>query len=246
MFIDVKPFIVLMRRVLKCKYDKVILKNRLIMQCYDIDIDSDIGMHYVLPIPNNELYKSDFYNQYIIFSPKDILNIYNDGHKVLLERKKDDKLKPKDVKEEIYFNIEKNKGVFKFIYYTLDKLLCQKVYYIDYPVNETLPIISNCIDTYNTIKTRIKPGGLGIIINGKENNLIQIAQESSDIYYFKISLNNEKIKVPIIKSMFLGNKNWDEFYMSIQETTIKNIYLFCYQLTNNEISEEYFGYIQNF
>ena len=43
-----KPFIELLRRATKSKYTKFLMRDRMIMGCYSVDDDSDIGLHYIL------------------------------------------------------------------------------------------------------------------------------------------------------------------------------------------------------
>ncbi|MDE5610817.1 MAG: hypothetical protein K2I90_02220, partial [Odoribacter sp.] len=61
----------------------VLMKNHLLLQCYNLDIDSDDGLHYVLHIPETEEYDSSFYDEVIMLNPNEILSAYNEGHKIL-------------------------------------------------------------------------------------------------------------------------------------------------------------------
>jgi hypothetical protein len=46
--------------------------------------------------------------------------------------------------------------------------------------------------------------------------------------------------------MFAGMKSWDEFFISIQETTLEGIYLVAIQFTAKGLTDQYIGYLQNF
>ena len=45
---QIKPFLDLMKRAQKSKYINFVMHSRMIMQCYDVSQDSDIGTHYIL------------------------------------------------------------------------------------------------------------------------------------------------------------------------------------------------------
>ena len=77
------------------------------MGCYSIDDDSDIGLHYILYIPEAEAYNDPFYDMTAILDVKEILTLYARGHTGLVEAKKKVKAKPKDVSETLYVREEK-------------------------------------------------------------------------------------------------------------------------------------------
>lgn len=88
MLLSAVPFVELLKRSTKSKFDTIVMVNRIIMQCYNIDIDSDVGMNYLLYVPNTEEYSSSFYDELLVLEPRAIIDIYAAGHKILLEEKR--------------------------------------------------------------------------------------------------------------------------------------------------------------
>ena len=68
-----KPFIELLQRTTKSHYTKLLMKDRMLMGCYSIDDDSDIGLHYILYIPEAEAYNDPFYDMTAILDVKEIV-----------------------------------------------------------------------------------------------------------------------------------------------------------------------------
>lgn len=246
MILDAKPFIELMTRATRCKFKKIFMVNHLLIQCYTVDIDSDIGFHYVLAIPDTEEYGSPFYDELVELEPSAITKTYSTGHKIFLERKKEIGAKPKEVKEELVVQFKATKLEIKFLYYIRNELVTTSVYTSPYPVDETRPEVENCIETLVSTANRIKPGGSCVLIDGNRTGIFDRTLNSVQTYFHVIKINGEKVRIPFIKSMFLGSKSYDRFIISVQETILKNIYLFSIQLTKKGLTEQFFGYIQNF
>lgn len=127
-----------------------------------------------------------------------------------------------------------------------DELITTTSISIPYPVNTADFMIDNCVSTFTNMIDRIKPGGQGIVLDGIRLGFMSIAENNVQVHYYTVKLNNNVVRIPIIRSMFLGAKTYDQIIVSIQETLLKNIYLFSYQLSRKGISEQFFGYIQNF
>ena len=251
MKIELKPFITLLRRAVKCRYSMVYMMNHLLIQCYSIDIDSDIGLHYVLFIPDTEEYDSPFYDELLELYPSEILKVYSEGHKVLLDYKKEKSLKPKDVYEELHVTEKtSDSGIsvkeIKFLYYANDSLIHTAVYQIPYPVDISKPSADNCVNTLTALMGRIKPGGYCMRLDGLRLGIFNRAMEYPDIYYHIVKLNGTKIRLPLMKSMFLGSKKFDSFIITLQESTIPGIYVYCLMFHRDGISECFYGYIQNY
>lgn len=242
----VKPFINILRRIQKSHYSKFLMNNRMIMQCYTVDEDDDIGLHYILHIPDTVEYSSEFYDTTLILEPKVILSAYSLGHSILLARKKELKLKPKEVKEEAFFKITDHHVRLKFLFYAQDDLLDTEECVFDYPVSENDPDVENIMRTYWDMMTRVKPGGLGVAFDAQRYNLYMLAMNCPRIYYYRVDIGGVKVKIPLYKSIFAGRKEWREFFISIQETTIPMVYLYALQFTWGDVTDQYIGYIQNF
>ena len=76
---DLKAFMVLIRRAKKSSFATVLLHNHMMIQCYDIKIDSDMGLHYVLHIPDTVEYIDPFYDGTMLLDINEILATYKEG-----------------------------------------------------------------------------------------------------------------------------------------------------------------------
>ena len=241
---ELKPFLELMRRASKCRYPTVFMVNHLIMQCYDINIDSDVGLHYVLCIPDEEAYIHPLYDIIFEISPSGVLKTYNRGHKELLNYKKAHNLKPKEVSEECKVKFHETKIELIFLYYAGADMITKETYQI--PIEKNSPAEINITTTLMNLINRIKVNGSCVLMDGLRLGIMKRTLETPGIYYHTIKINDTKVRIPFIKSMFLGNKKLEQFIISIQETTIPNIYLYCIQLTNKGLTECFYGYLQNY
>lgn len=243
---DPKPFITLLRRAQKSAYKTFLMNNRMLMQCYTVDEDDDIGLHYILHIPMTDEYTDAFYDETLILDPRVILTCYTVGHSKLLEKKRETKAKPKEVKEEMYFRADKNRAKLKFLYYVQDELVDTQECILQYPVTDLDPTAELITRTYYDIINRIKVGGIGVAFDGTKYNLYHHAMKSPEIYFFKVKMRDVKVRIPIYKSLFVGLKEWEEFFISIQETVLPGIFIYAIQFTVKGITDQYIGYIQNF
>ena len=245
-----KAFLALLRRASRCRYRSVVMVNRVLIQCYNIDIDSDIGMHYTLFIPDTEGYDSPFYDLMLELVPLEILRVYTTGHKQLLELKKTKGLKPKDVNETLYISTKTIEDCtileLRFQYHAEDTIQFTAAYQMSYPLDTSRPTVENCVNTINALASRIKIGGYCMQFDALRLGIFQRALDSSDIYYHVIKMNDTKIRVPFMKSMFLGAKKFDQFIVTIQETNIPGIYVYTMLFHRENLSECFYGYIQNY
>ncbi len=246
MSIDAKAFITIIRRALKSKYKIFLLHNHMLMQSYNLTDDNVIGFHYVLHIPYTEEYDNDLYNSTLILDAEKLLLLYKTGHDILLEKKKAISAKPKDVKEIIEFITNKNHAKIKFQFIVCDELIYTSTYTTKYPIDEYDENVVNIVSSYQNILNRIKVGSSSVSIDCIKAGILYRLSEATSLIYHKIKIYDKKIMIPVLKSMLAGINKPDEFFMSIQETTIQNVYLYTIQLSANSITDQYIGYIQNF
>lgn len=247
MIVDCKSFIAIIKRAGRCKYDQVVMINHLLMQCYSIDNDSDVGMHYILAIPTDGPYENEIYDKPMILKLGEIIKMYNDAKKETEEERKKRKLKPKDLTEELFVREVNGNMEFKFVFSLEGATYTTATYLTPYPMDTAItPDYSDCTDAFNKIIDRLKPGGMAAIIDGKELGILRRAYECPTIYFHTIRLHDTKIRIPFAKSMFMGTPKWDQMLVSIQETIYPDIYLYTLQLTKHGITEYMIGYIQNF
>lgn len=127
-----------------------------------------------------------------------------------------------------------------------DEVLGTEVIALEYPVSSQSPIVENICNTYQRMLEYINVGGIGIAFDASRYNLYQIAINAPQIYFFKIDIRGERIKVPIYKSMLQGISDPYEFYILLEQTDIDHLWIYAIQLTNKGLTEQYIGYIQNF
>ena len=241
-----KPFIELLQRSTKSHYTKLFMTDRMLMGCYSVDEDSDIGLHYILYIPETEEYSDSFYDMTALLDVKELLSLYARGHAGLLEAKKKVKAKPKDISETLHVRVEKKHLIIKMLFICCDEVIGTEMYITDYPVNPNTPIVENICNTYAKMLDMIRAGGIGISFDAQRYNLYRIALQSPQIYFFKVDVRGNKIKIPIYKSMLVGLKDPNEFYITVEETIIPQLWVYAVQITTKGLTEQYIGYIQNF
>lgn len=240
------PFIALLRRASHSGYKSMVMNNRMLIQCFDITIDSDNGLHYVLYIPDSEAYDDPFYDSYLILDPSTVLNTFNKGHKELEEKRKQLKAKPKEASEEFILHIKNGHGEIKFLYYLQGELLTTAACRVQYPVDETSRTIINIEETFNNLADRIKPGGICLKFDGLRLGLQEKAMNSSEIYFYVVKCGDRKIKIPLTRSSFMGIKEVDQFVFTVQESLIPHIFVYSYQIKKKGILEQRFGYVLEF
>lgn len=238
------PFVNILRRASHCGYPTVVMSNHMLMQCYNLDIDSDIALNYILYIPETDDYSDPFYDTPMILSPKDVLATFSVGKKLLDAKKKEAKAKTKDAYIEMEFQVRHGRGEITFFYHLLGEVITTTTCPVQYPLDATNKTISNCEDTFAKLIGRIKPGGACLVFDGARLGLQRIVTEYPSIYFYKVKYHGKRLEVPLYKSMFLGMKDADKFYFSIQESTIgPELYVYSYQLTKRGITEQLFGYL---
>lgn len=242
----VKPFINLLRRATHCRYSNVIMNNRMLMMCYTVDTDSEVGLNYLLFTPDTKEYEDSFYDETLVLNQSAILNRYNRGHKLVEEKKKAAGLKAKDVKEEFCFLVKDHGAELKFLYYLQEELITTETYKLEYPVDPTTTVVETCMESYTNLLKRIKPGGACLLFDGLKYDLQNKALECPEIYQFIIRYADKKIRVPLLRSMFSGLKDVDSLYLSIQESTLSDIYIYSFQYTKRGITEQYWGYLLHY
>ena len=93
---------------------------------------------------------------------------------------------------------------------------------------------------------RVKVGGLAITIDAARYGLYDRAMNAIEVEYEKFKIGTHKVRIPLFRSMLLGMTNLDEFFISVQETVLSNIYLYTIQLSKKGITEQLIGYIVAF
>lgn len=243
MTIELKPFLNMLRRATRCGFSSVLLNNRMLMQCYNLDVDSEVGLHYVLHIPDDQDPLCDFYNLTLLLKPREILKVYSEGHKALDAERKEQKLTPKAASEVLEYHEHKHHIDLEFHFYLAGEEFQTQEYSIPYPVDESIPEVENCVKAYDQLLDRIKHGGACLAFNGTRMDLQRRIVECPEIYRYQIRYHGKKLSIPFTKSMFLGIKELDRFFFSVQETTMDDIYVYSISLEKKGIIEQFWGYL---
>ena len=222
------------------------MSNRMLLQCYDLRVDSDIGMHYILHIPESKAYEDPFFDIEAIINPKDILAAYSKGHTVCADVKKAQQAKPKDVWEEFAFlDNEDGTGTIKFVFYVKGDIVAVEEATIQTPVDSTLPFVENIGHTYGKLIDRMKIGGAGIVLDGLRYNIPRKVFNSPTVYQLCLLYRKKHIYIPITKTVFGGMRKMDALTISVQDTELQDIYLYSIAIENNGIIEQLWGYVLN-
>lgn len=240
--VQAKTFINLLRRSTKSKYQTLIMHNRMLMQCYNIDEDSDVGLHYILFFPDTVEYQHSLFDATIILSPSEILKQYTAAHKVAEEERKARQLKPKDLVEEVCLQ----RNHLKFIFYLQDDLFNAIECEVEYPVDPNSGQLSNIQKQFLNLISRIKPGGICLEFNGLKLGLQDKVTSYPDIFVYNVKCGKKRIRIPLYKTMFLGIKEVDMFRFNIQETFMDEVYIYTIQIGKNKIEEAFWGYLINY
>ena len=244
---EAKPLISLLKRMAKCKYNTVVMTNRMFLQSYDIGIDSTIGLNYILYIPDTDAYQDSFYDETLILNQR-ILKEYAAEHKRVEAIRKEKKLNPKQLHEEFHLIKENGHTALKFSYILDDvpysTVTCDLG---TYPVDLYDSMVENVVNSYQSLLKRIKMNGIGFVQDGMLYNLTKAATDTRGVVYHVIRYDNgtKRIRVPIIKSMLSMDKP-DRFLISVQETELDGIFVYSLQFTKGEITDQFWGYILNF
>ena len=245
---DPKPLIALTRRAVKSGFKTLLLHDRMLMQCYDLNIDSDIGLHYILHIPDTEEYEDPFYDEDVLLRVAEVNAAYKTGHDVLETKRKERGLKNKDCREEAYWIDGDVDGfrMLKFLFFVQDDLVATSVQPVPYPLDITDSTVENILETVTNGLRRLKPGGMCFLVDGIKLGIIDRVLDAHEIYHFVVRHNRKKLRIPITKSMFLGQRSLDSLYLSVQESELDHVYIYALSMTKKGLNETLWGYILSY
>lgn len=239
---DAKPFIGLLRRASHCGYPTLMMHNRMLMQCYNVNDDGETGLHYVLHVPDDERYDSGIYSKDFILNVRDVLAAYTKGHRAMEEVRKERGEKPKSLTEEV--KLRDSELVFTFILHGLEDISVDTVSVsVEHPIDPRSPVRDNIEQTYSNLMDRIRIGGACLLYDGLRFGLQRHAMDCPEVYHFVAKYHGKRVRIPLMKSMFGGIKELDRFYISIQESSIERLYVYSLSLMKNGITETYWGYL---
>ena len=110
-------------------------------------------------------------------------------------------------------------------------------YSSDDEYNET---VSNILTTYKTMIDRVekKP----CVIDALEEGVYDKVCEAAELYFYPVTVRGKDVKIPLIKSIFRGLTKLDEFYITVCETNLQNVYMFALYFKAKGIAEQHSGY----
>ena len=254
-------------------FSEMLIHNHMAMNCYDIDQDSDIGQHMIIHMPDSwpDMYDGpyiikpqeilNFVNEYQrkLKDEKDERNLPPKSQRIELEYEKDetgitlyfifalDKWEKRPYTD-ISFKFTKTKK--EVIEKCKEKLLnCGEIFRMEksirFPyVDEDNPIVENILRTYTNMVHRVTDD-YPVIINGIDHAIYEKVCENVRFYHYPVTINGRTIQVPLIKSMFRGLSKFDEFYLIVRETSIRNVFLFVLHFTSKGLTEQHIGYFQH-
>lgn len=275
--LDSSILIALMRRMNAgmssgASYKNMLLKDHMALNCYNLDVDSNIGMHSIIYAPENE---PDFYDGPVLLEHGEVLEIIKLGQKLLKEKRDEKKLAPKCAATEASYR-RTDTGIelkLSFVLYDIRKVQ-DTIYKIRAPkgpgkkgkitekkrnrivnagelyrhdeiinlpyVDEYNETVSNILTTYKTMIDRVekKP----CVIDALEEGVYDKVCEAAELYFYPVTVRGKDIKIPLIKSIFRGLTKLDEFYITVCETNLQNVYMFALYFKAKGIAEQHSGY----
>lgn len=241
-----EPFITLLKRASHSGHGVMFMHDRMLMNCYDIDHDDDIGIHYVLHVPETEEYAYDFYQIDLIFTISDITTPYSKYKKEFEERRKSLKLKPKQASV-----IGRYEQYDRYMLLSFDFKLEEEVWRtleikIPYPIEPNNKIVTNVVTAYNLIFERLIPDKDPMIIDGIKENIQEETLKRVRVYYHIVEMDGIEILLPFMKSSFRTLNKLEQFYITIQKTNIKHVYLVTHTFQAKGLTDQYIMYVENF
>lgn len=236
----------ILKRVLHSGYKTILMHDRMMMNCYNVDEDDDIGTHYVLHIPETNMYQSDFYQLDLIIDISAIAEATKQIRKDHETYRKSKKIRPKDASILCRYDLYK-----RYLLLSIDFMLKDEVWKtveikIPYPISNMDPIKSNIETAYNTMLERIDISSPPVIINGLTEDIPINTLDRVRVFYYLVEINNRMVKIPFLKSFFRSINKFEQFDISIQKTLIKNVYLVVHTFGSKGLTDQYIMYVEDF
>lgn len=261
---DYKNFTEISKRLAKSGYKKFVVHNRMIMGFYDLTQDSDVGMHYIMHVPDEY---EDLYDGHFIFDndkfTKQLAEIRNKAKeertKLGLPPRVVDgciKYRPKDELEENAFIIEVSLQIHELVdppagSKRKSKVLGDVIQDIgfmlpcpDVTTDEWEKLSDNMMTSLSSLTNRV--GTQVVLIDAIENGLVEPVVNYPRVFYCDVKVEGESVQVPLMKSFFRGINKFDQLILTVQKTKIKGVFVYCITLSAKGLTDQYISYIQNF
>lgn len=246
--LDYKNLVNMLKRAKHSEFKDLLIHDNMMMNCYNVEIDSDVGFHYNLHVPFITEEDYAFYDTDIIININKLLEEAQHFSKELLEDRKKLGLKPKDADIIAIWEIESGTMTVTFKFRILEETKYTSKYETECPANGTNAIISNILTTYTNIINRIDLSAVSTTVNVMLSDILQRVEDSVRTYYLMVPVNGKNVRVPLMKSFFRGvsGSKFEKFYLNIAPTTINKVYLYTISFTLKDVTEQFVGYIQDY
>lgn len=236
----------LLKRVSHSGYKNVLIHDHMLMNCYNIEEDDDIGMHYVLHVPDTEMYQSPFYNLDIILDTEQIAEATKTVYKEFEAHRKKQKIRPKEAKIIGRYDFYQGYMLLSIEYILKDEVWKTVDIEIPYPVREDNSILSNIISAYNTLLERIDLDYPATVINGLTRDIWTDTMNSIRVFYYPVEIDGKTIRLPFMKSFFRTLRKCEQFDVSVQKTYIPGVYLVVHTIGAKNLTEQFIMYVEDF
>lgn len=236
----------ILKRVSHSGYKTFLMHDRMLMNCYNVDEDDDIGAHYVLHIPDTDMYRSDFYKLDLIVD----INVISEATKQIRKDhetyRKSKKIRPKDASIVCRYDFYRGYLLLSIDFMMKDDVWKTVDIKIPHPISDMDPIKSNIEFAYNSMLERIDTSMSPILINGLTEDIPINTLECVRVFYYLVEIDNKMVKIPFLKSFFRSINKFEQFDISIQKTLIKNVYLVAHTFSSKGLTDQYIMYVENF
>ena len=257
---DFNRFVEVCRRADKSGFKTLIFHNRMVMGFYDIAQDSDIGMHYILHIPDDY---EDLYDGHFTMNVNEFLKKLNETRNKIKEERLKLKLPPRAVDGELFYTLDGKEMQIEIGLRIHDMVPpppeIKRKTLVPGDILVNLGFMTTCktldddattaqvdlmLDSLNKVIERIEP--TEVLIDVLENDLVSKVQEFPRVFYCKVKIDNESVQVPLMKSFFRGINKFDRLLLTVSKTCIKGIFVYTITLDAKGLTDQYIAYIQNF
>lgn len=243
---DSSAFFELLKRASHSGYKKILLHDRMLMNCYDVNNDDDLGFHYILHIPETEAYRSDFYLLDLVLDLNAITNATKTIKKDHEARRKSLKYKPKEASIVGRYDFYHGYVLISFDYMLKDELWKTVDIEVPYPIPEMNSVKTNIESSYNSILNRIDISVPPVIIDGIAKEIREDTLDRVRAFYYPVDINGKTIKIPFLKSFFRAINKFEQFDISVIKTHIKNVYLVVHTFGSKGLTDQYIMYVEDF
>ena len=277
---NLNDFVAILRRMTStmsagASFTEMLLFNHMAMNCYNVEIDSDTGMHTIVYVPDEY---PDLYDGPVLVKATEILNLIRTQQKAVSEIRTEKKLPPKCAESELFYERtetgidlkfkfslydqqtiqyteytikpRKKKGISDIVEKTKDKVVCGDcIYEKEVSYHMDYVSVANPI-VANIVQTYYsmleRAKGDPVVIDGLAEGIYEKVNAQASLYYHSVVVNKKIVKIPFIRSMFRNLSKFEEFRISVQETNLRRIYLYVLHFKSKGICEQHIAYVQEY